>query len=463
MSVRRFDLHRIGLATAVPRGRGIWIPQAGTGGGGEFGADIDDNDRTFAIIREPVAHRVVFTVAHDIFDNWFELKLEGDDTGDESKTFDKGVQAKLTDLDAKQELTLMSVFERTYGYAILVLGYEQNGDFELYEPVKDATGLREIKAYSKPQVKRVDTVKDQKDPRYGLPEYYNIKRPGVAAYLKIHFSRVIHFATRRSYYSTDKDEWQGLSVLDPIWDDLVTLRNIRWGMGQTMYRYGSGFPDITFTGAEKSDIQDFIDSGAFANLSARTYFVHNENQELEFKGLAGRALDPMQYYLPIMENISAGTGVPLAILRGVQAGALTGSEVNQQEYYGLISDEQSGYEPGIRKLIEVIQSFSEKEKANPGSDFKFDWQGGFELDEEKKARIDQIEAQTLQVKGQWHTRNELRKMEDPNAQDLTPEQGGDEILGKSEGAFKQPFEEFKEGDSYLVTEVGKRRPSRKSR
>jgi hypothetical protein len=415
---------RIGLATVIPSGSGMLIPRSGTGGGGEYGAEITDDLRTFAITREPVAHRVVFTVAHDIFDNWFELELEDDDTGDKSKTFDQKVQGELTRLRAKREFSRMSVFERAYGWAILVLGYEDEGE-TLVDELQNPKALREIKAYGPTQILRVDEEKDKEDPRYGLPKIYNIKRSGIAAYLKVHHSRVIHFATRLIEH-----DWKGLSVLDPIWDDLTTLRNERWGMGQTLYRYGSGFPDITFSGAELADIEKFIDSGAFANLSARTYFAHTENQTLEFKGTAGRALDPMPYYLPVMESISSGTGVPLAILRGVQAGALTGSEVNQQEYYGLISDEQTGYEHGVRELIQIILKLG-----LPGAipDFAFNWQGGFELDEEKKARIEQIETQILQTKGQWHTIDEIRKMEDPNLLDLPDGMGKKLLSGGNSG------------------------------
>lgn len=432
---------RIGLATVIPSGSGMLIPRSGTGGGGEYGAEITDDLRTFAVTREPVAHRVVFTVAHDIFDNWFALKLEGDEKGEESQVFDKQVQTELTRLKAKRELSRMSVFERAYGWSILVLGYDDSAD-SLASAVEDPQALREIKAYGPTQVKRVDEVKDPEDPRYGMPEIYNIKRSGLAAYLQVHYSRVIHFSTRL----LDHD-WKGKSTLDPVWDDLTTLRNIRWGMGQTMYRYGSGFPDVTFTGAELSDINDFIDSGVFAELNSRTYFVHNEQQELEFKGVAGRALDPMNYYLPIMENISCGTGIPLAILRGVQAGALTGSEVNQQEYYGLISDEQSGYETGIRKLIDVLLKLGLPE--GEIKEFEFEWQSGFELDEKKKAEIEQIELQTLLNKGQFMTRNEIRKLMDPNLPDLPPEQGGNEILGRSSN---EPFD-------YQVREIPKNRPS----
>ena len=130
----------------------------------------------------------------------------------------------------------------------------------------------------------------------------------------------------------------------------------------------------------------------------------------------------MNYYLPIMENISAGSGIPLAILRGVQAGTLTGSEVNQQEYFALIGDEETYYETGIRQLIKSLIKTED--------DFKFKWMGGFQLDDLKQAQIDQVKAQTLQIKGDWHTRNELRKLEDPKLKPLSEEQGGEELLSK---------------------------------
>jgi len=393
--------------------------------------------RTFAILREPVAYRVVFSISKAIFDNWF--KLEGSNyrtpsTGEASESektkgneaFDRRVQKLLDKINAKEELTRMAVFERGYGWAIIVLGYSDPAE-SLAEPLTSTANLQEIKAYGPPQISEIKEVTDPNDVRFGLPEYYMLTRSGTAGTLKIHYSRVIHFATRL----IDHD-WKGKSTLDAIWDDLTVLRNIRWGMGQTMYRYGSGFPDITFTGAELNDIEDFIDSGAFSNINARTNFVHSEDQTLEFKGLQGHALDPMNYYLPPMEHISCGTGIPLAILRGVQAGALTGSEVNQAEYYGLISEEQSAYESGIRQLITAL--------TGQDNDYTFNWKGGFELDEQKKQQIAYTRAQELDILWNFYKRNEIRKMIDPDAKELSPEEGGDDLKTKSNGP--QPEMEF---------------------
>jgi hypothetical protein len=124
-------------------------------------------------------------------------------------------------------------------------------------------------------------------------------------------------------------------------------------MGQTMFRYGSGFPDVEITGANKKQLDSLEASQQFKSLQARTYFLHDEKTKFDFKGLAGKSLNPEPYYVPVMENISCGSGVPLAILRGAQAGQLAGSEVNEREYFKLVSDAQSRYEPGIRTLIDA--------------------------------------------------------------------------------------------------------------
>ncbi|MDI6847602.1 MAG: hypothetical protein QMD23_05675 [Candidatus Bathyarchaeia archaeon] len=50
------------------------IQRVYTGLGAEFGQPLTHNDIIFAVKREPVAHRIVFAVAHDIFDNWFEVE-----------------------------------------------------------------------------------------------------------------------------------------------------------------------------------------------------------------------------------------------------------------------------------------------------------------------------------------------------------------------------------------------------
>ena len=390
----------------------IGLPQTTMKGAG-FGEDITNTDLTFAVKREPAAHRIVFAVAHDVFDNWFEVDdVATEGTDEQVNTL---IQAELSKLNAKSVFTEMAVFERAYGWAIIVVGYQDAGK-TLADPVNDPTSIVELAAYAPTQIGRIVNDTDLKSLRYGLPEYYSVKRSG-SLRTRVHFSRVIHFATRLLDHP-----YRGLSVLMPVWDDLTNLRNIRWGMGQTMFRYGSGFPDVELQGTTKKQLDDFVASGQFKDLHARTYFVHNEKQRLEFKGAQGVALDPSKYYEPILESIAAGSGLPKAIIRGAQAGALTGSEVNEREYFKIVSDAQSRYEPGIRSLIDQLIDI--RQVKTSVKDYVLNWCASFEINPRDKALAEYDRNRSLVLKTNWMTVNEIRTKEG-----LEAVVGGDVVLG----------------------------------
>jgi hypothetical protein len=198
-----------------------------------------------------------------------------------------------------------------------------------------------------------------------------------------------------------------MSVLEPIYDDDTVWRNIRYNLGETLNRYGSGFPDITAKGASTpKKIDEFLNSAQFKQLRARSIFVHDENTTLEFKGVAGRALDPKSYCDPILESFSTGTGIPTAVMRGAQAGALTGSEVNEREYFKLISDAQSRYEPAVRQLINALIACGQIQ--TQVKDYKIVWFGGFELSDTQKAQIALNFAQAREKMLNWMMIDEVR-------------------------------------------------------
>jgi phage-related protein (TIGR01555 family) len=390
----------------------IGIRGVGASSQAVFGTPINDADLLFAVKREPVAHRIVFMVAHDIFDNWFSVNVasEKPDT-----RFNDQIQAVLEDenLNAKAVFTEMAVYERLFGEAIIVVGFSDYGR-DLSKPVKDPQSIEDLVAYSPLQftVQSADEDKNPKSTRFGLPEFYTLYQGNQS--VRVHYSRVIHLATRLLDHP-----YRGLSVLEPVYDDLTILRNIRWGLGQTIVRYGGGFPDILLKGKDADKIDDFILSKQMETVNARTYFVHSENQELEFKGVGGVTLDPEKYYVPIMESIRAGSGIPLAILRGAQAEALTGSEVNEREYFKIVSDAQSRYEPGVRKLINMLIECGQiRWFYNVPKKYRISWGGGFEVNEKDRAATQLSIAQTMSVRSNWMTLNEIRASMDPPLEPL---------------------------------------------
>jgi hypothetical protein len=128
-----------------------------------------------------------------------------------------------------------------------------------------------------------------------------------------------------------------------------------------------------------------------------------------------------------MENIAAGSGLPLAILRGAQAGALTGSEVNEREYFKLISDAQSRYEPCIRQLIDALLDCGQiRFKYNVKREYRIVWNSGFEISEKEKASIELQQAQARNLKTVWMSVDEVRAEQGLEA---LPNGAGQVVLG----------------------------------
>jgi len=388
-------LKRLAVASSVPRTQAE-IQRFYTGFAAEFGQPITNSGITQALKRIPLAHRIVFGVAHDIFDNWFEV--EPLEQGVDKAQFNQEVQKVLLLLNAKDVFTQAAVFERAYGWSIIVLGYQDKG-LTLKDPVSMPEKIVSLEAYAPTMITNVQVDKNLESERFGLPEIYTVNI-GEGEQAEIHFSRVIHLATRKI-----GPGYRGLGVLAPVGDVLPCLWNVSWGMGQTMDRYGSGFPVVTVKGATKEQIDQY--KREWGPLTAQTSMWADENTTIEFKGLAGRALDPEPYYVPIMEQISAGTGIPMAILRGAQAGQLAGSEVNEREYFKLISDAQSRFEPGIMQLIDALM----ETKQIPNMHYRIKWLGGFELNPRDKAGGELDKTRSLELKTDVMAVNEIRQLE----------------------------------------------------
>lgn len=449
-------------------GSSIRVPQVSTELGAGFGDEITDNDREFAATREPVAHFLTFHMSADVFDKWFTVDDPSTEGGDPK--INETVQNTLTLFKTKEILTQALEYERIYGWSLLVGSFSDVANWKsLEKPLREGSQLLQLATYPKTKVDVWLEEQDENNKRFGEAIVYKVDR-GEGKYLYIHYTRCQLIQTRSN----------GKGVLDPIWDDLTCGRNIRWGASQWMYRTGGGFPVIKFPpGTTKEQLEAWVDSAAFTNLMARTYIGITGDMDFDFRGAQGRALDPQPFFHTNLEQIAAGSGVPEPILRGAQAGALTGSEVNQQQYYKVISRIQASLEETVRWVIDHLQasgqiklgstpkdSLPEKVKhwlkhdAQPiVAPFKYvvEWVSAFELTELDEANAENLKEDANVKRLQYMTVDEVRAMNDlaplPNGEGAT-------LQPKKEASpfgEKQPFMMEDEGDSFLVTPMQKRK------
>jgi hypothetical protein len=373
-------------------GASIRIPLVDSEYGASFGEEIADLDRETAADRMGIGHFLVYRMAKDALKKWF--KIDDPDTENPDPTLDQTFQRALREINAHEELRKALEWERLYGVSILIGRFNDATTQEALANEKTTTAkLVEIRAYPKTKITSTIDDKDLNSDRYGEPVWYYIDRGGPRR-MKVHYTRIIRVATRTGEKS----------VIDAIYDCLSTVRNILWALGQTIWRDGTGFPRIRINGFSVEQLTKFKDDGTFANLMSRSYILLNEDMEFDFIGAEGKALNPQPYLKPQLEDIAAGTGIPEAILRGAQAGALTGSEVNERQYWDVVATIQRDIEPVIRDL---------NLWALPDQDpwgYEFVWPPGIEQSADDKAKTDVLVEQANLLRLEYMKTNEVRDL-----------------------------------------------------
>lgn len=403
-------------------GPALRIPYTTPSRGGSFGETITDDSRLFASQREPVVRWLVGWVASDIFDNWFKVKLVDEKaTEAESAELDRKVQAQLILLDAQRQLTRLTVFERRYGWSVLLIAYDDAKTLpDFNKAVKKKAQIKQITPYPKTKITVQEVVTDPRDLRLGLPKIYTISRGSQELNTQVHYSRVIHDAPR-----LDEHPYEGVSIIDAIYDDVTGYRNIRWSEYQAMYRYGTGFPHITIPNATREQIQQWIASGYFKDLFTRSFFVSAQGEDIQFKGVQSVTLNPEPYNKISLDNLAIGTRIPQDVLKGVSAGALTGSEVNERAYHKLISSEESDIEFVPRDLIDRLMDSGQIDHDRTAKPYLIEWNSSFEINEKDTAQIELWQAQTRTMQLNYMTVNDVRT----KLEGLDPIDGGDVCLG----------------------------------
>lgn len=390
-----------------------------------FGGTISDRDRLFYSTREPVGVWWVKGIAYDIWDNGFRVldKKKMDD-----ETLNDKVQDVLRDLETKSRLPQETVYERRYGTSILLLSYTGFGDetdwktplFTLNvdgkppKTLKNSQKLLQITPYPWTEVTVSELDENSGSLRFGLPMFYKINTgAGVGdstnpsgqeseQTINVHWTRVIHDAPR-----LDEHAYEGVAAIDCIFDDLVGGRNARWAAYQDYYRHGGGFPVIK-TNATAEQNKDWVESGGLDDYMHRFgYFLCHVDEDFKFVGAEGKTLNPNTYFDMYFTFIAAATGVAKDTIKGVSAGRVTGSEVNERQYYKSISLQQNQKIPFLRELIDRIIQTGQVEF---DGEYVIEWVDPFEVNPQDKAAIEFMKEKTNALKT-YMTVNERRALE----------------------------------------------------
>src|SRR5665647_659645 len=415
-------------------GSSIRIPSVSTAMGADFGEAITDDNRLFAATREPIAGFLTGGAdgqrgfPKDIVEKWFTINDVT--TKDPDPELDRALQKEFRRLKYKRVLTGFVGAKFLYGNTLLVGSYDDVTKLSVLETERpQSANLMQLEVFPKINYSVFNKDTNQDSLRYGLPLVYQVN-DGSRTF-RVHWTRCF--------------EHVGVSILDLIWDDLTCGRNIRWGVGQWVFRVGGGFAVIKFPKetmgkpTSKAQLQDWANSKEWSNITHRTYIaILNEVMDFKFEGAAGATLNPEPFFDTNTKQIAKATGIPKSILEGAEAGALTGSEKNDQQYYKKISGIQSDFEDAVRWVIDLLVCAGQIEGYSHGSiidsepagsvlkrmfrrvvqqvkdsapkrfDYEVEWNSAFELNELDGARISLMQEQGNSLKLEYMLKDEVR-------------------------------------------------------
>jgi len=362
-----------------------------------FGSPICMDQIVFAAMREPVAKRVVVDVAFDMIAKSFKVEEEAEEPNPE---WSRQVSRVLDELDTKEKLRELVIFERLYGWAALGLSIIDYGE-DPSKPVQNPRKVTALTVFSDHNctIQSSDEEKSTESERAGLPNLYTVKIGSKQK--KIHWTRMIHFVSRKMGHP-----WRGVPALAVLYSDLTAYRNAREQIVHTIKTHAGGFADITIDSkGNQEKLNEFEADNDLANLDSRTHFTHYKDVGIKWIGAAGKALDPSPYVDVSLESLSCGSRIPTSHLKGATAGTIAGSEVNDREYWGGIRTQQSLLDRTIWDLIDLLIETGQIDRVK---DYNIVWPPGFELSDQTIAEIKLKEAQAHKLQLDWMTLDEVR-------------------------------------------------------
>ncbi|WP_235473562.1 DUF1073 domain-containing protein [Lysinibacillus macroides] len=343
----------------------------------------------------PIVQNIVDIPAEDMTRHWFTLRMQDDKLAQD-------IMARLADLNAQGAFKKARMYERMRGDGFISLGVTQKSKFELQDPLRfdNLLSVDYLHPFSSMKVNEFLINDDVFDGAYGKLEKLRINRASrsgiqaVETESLVHYSRVLHDQTRRL-----EDEEQGMSLLETLYDAITVLDTSLWSVGQILH-------DFTFkvyasedvknvSPAEKKEMSMLLDF--MFRTEALAIIGKDESLTKQTTPVAG-IKDLLDF---TWDYIAAAARMPKSVIKGQEAGTLTGAQYDVMNYYARITSAQENeMKPLLEQLIRMLM-WAEKEPGGRIDPDSIEWEIKFNplwsVDSKTDAEIRKIVAETDQI------------------------------------------------------------------
>lgn len=296
--------------------------------------------------REGIANRLTYGTARTCWREGFEVF---DSTEEDANELLADEIAKLNKAGLTKKIERADILNRIGAMSVLFVGVPDGR--EPSEPVGKVTGDGFKSIYFQPfaydGIEITKIVNDPKDPRYGLPELYQVSRQsrgdtekdtsGTSA-IVVHWSRIIHM----SEGALDSNV-EGTPFLQPIYNRIIDINKATGGSAEAYFRNARG--KIAFE-VDKDFAASTLDPSSMKKLDESAMQFTNEwKDHIYTAGAKATAIDtphhsPRDTVMASLWEVAGYSGYPIRILTGEGSGQLAGSE-DQLALNAIIADRQN--------------------------------------------------------------------------------------------------------------------------
>jgi hypothetical protein len=237
---------------------------------------------------------------------------------------------------------------------------------------------------------------------FGKPRYYKIHASvasGKLPAIKVHYSRVLRFdGIKLPYYQKLYENYWGLSVIERVYDRLVSYDSATLGASQLLYKAYlrviqiDGLREALAAGGkvENAVIKQFKYIRQMQSLEGITLLDSKDQfstHQYTFSGVS----DLLSQF---GQQISGATGIPLVRLFGQSPSGFSTGDTDLRNYYDNINREQENKLRSPLSLLLEIMSRSELGKPLP-EDFEYIFNSLWQMSEKEKAEIATADSATV--------------------------------------------------------------------
>lgn len=302
-----------------------------------------------------MARNIVDIPAEDMTRNGWHIKMK--DNALAAKYEDR-----LNDLNATKRFKDLYRYARMYRAGYIAIGTNESWNYDLADPLNPQRLMRIpfLTAFSSKKVSETKFDDDVFSPTYGKALGLTINN-GTADVTSGHYgvNQVDESRLIRQQELRFEDDTDGISLLETLYDILMTMDTGLYSVGEILYDYV--FKVFKSPRVDDTPKEQLLQIGSAASSKFRTESTAliGDDEEITKESTNVGGINSLLDFL--WEYLSGAARMPKSVLKGQESGTLTGAQYDVMNYYSRIAaDQENKLRPQLEYLVRLLMQASDE-------------------------------------------------------------------------------------------------------